>query len=109
MASAWAVSWGSSWGGSWGPLPIQRRGGRFIFDLEPEDRLEAVKEIKRLIKPQIRPKSAASVTQEPQESLVQTLMAATQTMPRSQQRRLDRLMQQTGISLQELLIILEIS
>ena len=111
MASAWGLSWGSSWGGSWGALPIARRGGRFIFDREPdpEIRREKVQELKRLIKPLVPPKPTASVTQEPQETLTKTLAAATSAMPRFKQRRVDRLMQQTGISLQELLIILEIS
>ena len=107
MAATWALSWGSSWGGSWGPLSIAiaRRGGRFIFDLEtdPEIRRDKVAELKRLIKPQI----PAKPTEKPKETLVETLAAATSAMSPGQQRRLDRLMQQTGISLEELLIILQ--
>ncbi len=101
-----------AWKGAVEPaaLVVARRGGvRWLVEPDPETRREKVKELKGLIKPRITPKSTAPGPQEPQETLIKTLMAATSAVPAGQQRRLDRLLQQTGISLDELLIILEIS
>ena len=85
---------------------IVRRGGRFIFDREPDPEIRAEKllELKRLVKPKIAP---ASASQQPPVELLKAVQAATSNMTRAQQTRTDRLLQQTGISMEELLIILQ--
>ena len=95
---------------------IIRYGGRFIFDREPdpEIREEKKQELVELIKPKLAPakpvlvgKSPASVSQLPPGQLMTALQSATSRMPREQQTRIDRLLQQTGISVRELLIMLK--
>lgn len=104
VQAGWITGANPAWASERAVL-IARRGGRFIFDREPdpEIRREKVLELKRLIKPQ----PTASGPQKPKATLVETIAAATSAMSPVQQRRIDRLMQQTGISLTELLIILQ--
>ncbi len=82
-----------------------RRGGRFLVEPDPEIREEKVKELVALVKPAITPKSTQD-SQEPQVALLTMVLDATTRMTPAQQTRLDRLLQQTGVSLDELLIIL---
>lgn len=90
------------------PAAIRRLGGvRWIREPDPDIRKEKKKELVRLIKPKIRPKSSASDSQEPPEPLLTTIQAATARMSRAQQTRTDRLLQETGISLEELLILIQ--
>ncbi len=84
-----------------------RRGGvRFLREPDPEIRQEKVKELAELIKPAMRPKPAATEPQEPQKSPVQLVADATARLTAGQQTRAERLLQETGISLDELLIVL---
>ena len=95
---------------------IFRHGGRFIFDREPdpEIREEKKQELVELIKPKLAPakpvlvgKSTTSVSQGPPGVLLTAVQDATARMTRAQQTRTERLLQQTGISVRELLIMLK--
>ncbi len=97
MASTWALSWGSSWGGSWGPLPIARRGGRFIFDREPE----LPEQLEELIEPEPRP--TAQVQRQP----ARTRKFRRADIPKAKLPRVDKLLADTGISMNELLFIVD--
>lgn len=79
------------------PVLIARRGGvRFIREPEPETRAKKLIELKALVKPQAAPDSSdGTITQK---------MAL--VVPKSKQRRVERLLAETGITLEELLIIL---
>jgi len=90
------------------PLLIVRRGGvRWLREPDPEIREEKTKELTALIKPRLAPKPTSREPQEPQETLLSMVSAATARMTAGQQKRIDRLLQETGISLRELLILLE--
>ena len=95
---------------------IIRHGGWFIFDREPdpEIREEKKQELVELIKPKLAPaklalvgKSPASAKRSPPGQLMTALQVATSRMTRAQQTRTERLLQQTGISMDELLILLQ--
>lgn len=86
-------------------LVVRRGGVRFLLEPDPEIREEKVQELKALIKPQIRPQAA----QEPQDTLLDVMDAATSRLTPAQQTRTERLLEETGISMEELLIILSIS
>lgn len=79
------------------PVLVARRGGvRFIREPEPETRAKKLIELKALVKPQATPDSSdGTITQK---------MAL--VVPKSKQRRVERLLAETGITLEELLIIL---
>jgi len=90
------------------PVVVVRRGGvRWLREDDPVKRAEKVKELTTLIKPAIKAKSAVRLPQEPQKSLLSMVSDATARMTPAQQTRTDRLLQQTGISLDELLILLQ--
>jgi len=88
---------------------VVRRGGvRWLREPDPEIRAEKVKELTELIKPAIKPTMASRGRQDVQARLLMTAISdATTSMTRAQQTRTDRLLQETGISIEELLIILQ--
>ena len=94
---------------------IIRHGGiRWLREPDPEIREEKKQELVELIKPKLAPdklklvrKSPASASQQPPGVLLTAVQDATSRMTRPQQTATDRLLQQTGISLRELLILLE--
>ncbi len=86
---------------------VIRRGGRFLVEADPEIREEKTQQLKALIKPKITAKSPASEPQEPLESLLTIVSGATSRMTLPEQRSVDRLLQETGISMDELLILLQ--
>ena len=94
---------------------ILRHGGvRWLREPDPEIREEKKQELVELIKPKLAPdkpklvrKSPASASQQPPGVLLTAVQDATSRMTRPQQTATDRLLQQTGISLRELLILLE--
>ncbi len=93
---------------------IRRHGGiRWLREPDPEKREEKKQELVELIKPKLPPakpvlvgKSRASVTQGPPGPLLTAVQDATARMSRAEQTRTERLLQQTGISLRELMILL---
>lgn len=72
---------------------------------DPEIREEKKQELVEIIKPKPRPSLRRS--QEPPGELLTAIQVATAKMPAPQQTRVDRLLQQTGISLKELLKLIE--
>jgi hypothetical protein len=94
---------------------IHRRGGiRWLREPDPEIREEKKQELVALIKPNLPPakpvlvgKSPVRASQQPPGELLTAVQDATARMSRAQQTRTDRLLQQTGISLRELLILIE--
>ena len=94
---------------------IFRHGGvRFLREPDPEIREEKKQELVELIKPKLAPakpvlvgKSPTSVSQGPPGVLLTAVQDATARMTRAQQTRTERLLQQTGISVRELLIMLK--
>ncbi len=94
---------------------IHRRGGiRWLREPDPEIREEKKQELVALIKPNLPPakpvlvgRSPARASQQPPGALLTAVQDATARMTRAQQTRTDRLLHQTGISLRELLILLE--
>ncbi len=87
------------------PLVARRGGVRWLVEPDPEIREEKVAELTAIIKPALKPIARTSL--EPQESLIQMIAGATSRMTPAQQTRTDRLLQQTGISLEELIILLQ--
>ncbi len=93
---------------------IIRHGGiRWLREPDPEIREEKKQQLVELIKPKLPPakpilvgKSPASATQGPPGPLLTAVQDATARMSRAEQTATDRLLQQTGISLRELLIML---
>ena len=94
---------------------ILRHGGvRFLREPDPEILEEKKEELAALIKPELEvvkpsrsPKVSASDSQQPPGVLLTAIQEATAKMPRVQQTRIDKLLQQTGISVRELLILLK--
>ncbi len=94
---------------------IIRHGGiRWLREPDPEIREEKKQELVELIKPNLPPakpalvgKSTARASQQPPGVLLTAVQDATARMSRSQHTATDRLLQQTGISLRELLILLK--
>lgn len=87
--------------------PVVRRGGvRWLREPDPAIRQEKTKELTALLKPAMRPKPAATEPQEPQKSQVQLVATAAARLTTSQQIRAEHLLEETGISLEELLILL---
>ncbi len=86
-------------------LVVRRGGVRWLVEPDEEIREEKVKELTAIIKPALKPVARTSL--EPQESLLQMVSSATSRMTHAQQTRTDRLLQQTGISIEELLILLQ--
>ena len=85
------------------PLVVRRGGVRWLLEPDPEKREEKLKELTGLLKPAI---SAARPPQAPAAPLPSIISHAVSELPARQQTRVDRLLQQTGVSLEELLIIL---
>ncbi len=90
---------------------IARRGGvRWLREPDPEIREEKEQELVELIKPKLppaRPRLSVRDTQAPPGPLLTSVQDAASKMTRPEQVRLERLLEQTGISLRELLILLE--
>ncbi len=85
------------------PLVV-RRGGRFLLEAELEEHDSKVAELKSLVEPQIRPKSPARVDLTGLEPI--TLESLTGVVPAPKKARIQRLLDETGISLAELLKII---
>ncbi len=107
VEAGWVTGGSPAWAAVSAPATIIRRGGRFLVEVDPEIREEKTQELKELIKPKITAKSPAREPQEPQESLLTIVSTATSRMTLPQQMRLDRLLQETGISMDELLVLLQ--
>ncbi len=87
------------------PVLVVRRGGvRFLREPDAEVRQEKVKELTAIIQPAIK---AARLPGQPVAPLPSAISHVVSEMPPGRQRRVDRLLQETGISLAELLIILK--
>ena len=90
---------------------VARKGGvRWLREPDPAIREEKTKELVELIKPKlpapIKPKLPASASEQPPGPLLTAVQDATANMTQEQQTRTERLLEQTGISLRELLILL---
>lgn len=99
-----------AWKGAVEPAKLLiARGGGVRFFREPDQEIREKKKIqlKALIKQEMVPKPSAIASDSPQETLLIQVQAVTAGMPRGQQRRTERLLAQTGISMRELLILLK--
>ncbi len=90
---------------------IARRGGvRWLREPDPEIREEKEQELVELIKPNLppaRPRLSTRASELPPGPLLTSVQDAASKMTRAEQTRLERLLEQTGISIRELLILLE--
>jgi len=87
---------------------IARRGGvRWLYEENPEKREEKKQELKSLVKPAFERESSASAPQGRQDTKIQRVANAAAKMTPAEQTRTERLLQETGITLEELLIIIE--
>ncbi len=94
---------------------IARKGGvRWLREPDPEIREDKEQELVELIKPNLAPakpsrapQSSARTSEQPPGPLLTSVQDAAARMSRPEQVRLERLLEQTGISLRELLILLE--
>ncbi len=92
-----------TWKGAVEPaaLSIFRRGGRFVFDREIE-RQEQLTELIELVEPEVKPVTqAAPVTPEATIAPRQRV-----SVPAYKRSRVDTLLAETGITLEELLVII---
>jgi hypothetical protein len=86
------------------PLVARRGGVRWLLEPDPEIRADKTDELITLIQPAI---SAATAPDTHATALPSIISHAVSELPPGKRTRVDRLLQETGISLDELLIILQ--
>lgn len=95
------------------PPAIFRRGGRFLFDREIEES-EHLEELIQLVEPEIAPKSVSTDSPQGLESImgisggvyIPGSKRVLIRIPASKKVRVDRLLAHTGLTLEELLVII---
>ena len=82
------------------PPLVTRRGGRFFLEGEREPEPKAIEELVALVEPEI--------VRKPAKLAPETTISLTPTIPARKKTRVDRLLAEAGITLAELLIIIDL-